>query len=117
MRLLHVHVDNFGTLRNFDLTLHEGLNALYMENGCGKSTLIAFLKCMLYGLAESRSRDLSENERKHYLPWQGGSFGGSLLLEHEDTPLRIVRRFGMRPSEDTMEVFSEDTGARTDQLD
>ncbi len=116
MKLKRIHIENFGTLRNFDLTFTDGLNAHPMENGSGKSTLIAFLKSMLYGLSDSRSRDLSENERRHYLPWQGGTFGGSLILEHEEKTYRLVRRFSTRPSEDTLEVFDEDTGTRTDAL-
>ena len=116
MKLLHAHIENFGTLRNFDLAFSDGLNAYPMENGSGKSTLIAFLKCMLYGLSDSRSHDLSENERKHFSPWQGGVFGGSLIIEHKEKVYRIVRRFGTRPSEDILDVYEEDTGARTDVL-
>ena len=116
MKLLCARVENFGVLKSFSFSFTEGLNAYCIENGAGKSTLIAFLKCMLYGLSDSRSRDLAENERKHYLPWQGGTFGGSLILEHGGAVLRIVRRFGARPSEDTLEVFEEDTGRLTDAL-
>ena len=116
MKLIYVRAENFGTLKSFSLSFVEGLNAYCIENGAGKSTLIAFLKCMLYGLSESRSHDLSENERKHYLPWQGGTFGGTLILEHENTVLRIVRRFGARPAEDTLEVFEEESGKPTDVL-
>ena len=116
MKLIFAHVENFGTLKDFSLSFTEGLNAHCMENGAGKSTLIAFLKCMLFGLSDSRSRNLSENERKRYLPWQGGTFGGYLTVEHEGAEYRIVRRFGARPAEDTLAVFEEHTGAPTDAL-
>ncbi len=116
MKLIFAHVENFGTLKDFSLSFNEGLNAHCMENGEGKSTLIAFLKCMLFGLSDSRSRDLTENERKRYLPWQGGAFGGYLTVEHEGAEYRIVRRFGARPAEDTLAVFDERTGAPTNAL-
>lgn len=110
MELIRCHIDNFGVLSDKVFHFSKGLTALCLENGQGKSTLCAFLKCMLYGLSESRSRDLCENERKHYAPWQGGTFGGSLILRHEGKLYRVTRRFGTKPSEDLLEVFDEQTG-------
>ena len=53
--------------------------------GTGKTTLAAFLCAMLYGLPATRKNDPAENERKKYLPWQGGVFGGSgMYLPIED---------------------------------
>ncbi len=116
MELICCQVENFGVLSEKVFHFSKGLNALCLENGQGKSTLCDFIKCMLYGLSESRRRDLSENERKHYTPWQGGSFGGSLILRHEGKTYRITRSFGTKPSEDRLEVFDEQTGERTRAL-
>lgn len=116
MELIRCHVENFGVLSDKVFHFSEGLNALCLENGQGKSTLCDFIKCMLYGLSESRRRDMTENERKHYAPWQGGSFGGSLILRHEGRIYRVTRSFGTKPSEDLMEVFDEQTGERTRAL-
>ncbi len=116
MELIRCHVENFGRLSDLNLEFHAGLNAFCLENGGGKTTLCAFIKCMLYGLADNRKQSLYENERKHYLPWQGGIFGGSLTVLHEGRVYRISRRFGARPSEDSLEVFDEETGAKTDAL-
>ena len=76
MKLLSLHIENFGTLQDFDLVPSEGLNVLYQKNGWGKSTLAVFIKAMFYGLPSSTNRSLDENERKKYSPWQGGAFGG-----------------------------------------
>lgn len=116
MKLIHLHVENFGCLHALSLELHEGVNGFCMDNGSGKTTLCAFIKCMLYGLSQNRKQDISENERKHYLPWQGGECGGSLTVLHEGRTYRITRRFGKRPAEDLLEVYDEETGARTDAL-
>lgn len=116
MQLIRCHIEGFGKLSDFCLDFHNGLNAFYMENGAGKTTLCAFIKCMLYGLSESRKQDISENERKHYLPWQGGTFGGSLTVSYEGCVYRISRHFGARPSEDRLDVFDEQTGKKTDAL-
>ena len=116
MELIRCHADNFGVLSGKSFDFSEGLNALCLENGQGKSTLCAFIKCMLYGLSDSRSRDPLDNERKHYAPWQGGRFGGSVTLRFEDRTYRIHRSFGARPSEDRMEIFDEQSGALTNAL-
>lgn len=116
MELIRCHIDNFGVLSGHTINFSEGLNAFCLENGQGKSTLCAFLKCMLYGLSDSRRRDLSDNERKHYTPWQGGTFGGSLTLRFEGKAYRLTRSFGTRPAEDRLEVYDEQTGALTHTL-
>ena len=50
MRIESLHIDRFGKLRDFDLTLEEGLTLIYGRNESGKSTVMAFLRAMLYGL-------------------------------------------------------------------
>ncbi len=105
MRILRLHVEAFGTLRDYDLELNEGLNVLYHENGWGKSTLAAFVKAMLFGLPATGKRSLDENERKKYQPWQGGSFGGSLELICEKGGFRIERFFGAKESGDSFALY------------
>ena len=100
MRLLRLHVENFGVLQNYDLTLTDGLNVLYEKNGWGKSTLAVFVKAMFYGLPASAKRSLDENERKKYTPWQGGAFGGSLEFVCQKGRFRVERFFGDKESLD-----------------
>ncbi len=105
MKLLRLHVENFGKLQNFDLELSDGLNVLYQKNGWGKSTLAVFIKAMLYGLPASTKRSLDENERKKYTPWQGGAFGGSLEFETADGAFRVERFFGAKEAADSFALF------------
>ena len=116
MELIFCHIESFGTLRDKTARFHPGLNALRLDNGKGKTTLLAFIRCMLYGLSDGRSRDELENDRKHYAPWQGGCFGGSLVLKHGEKTYRLVRRFGARPADDLLQVFDEQTGAPSGEL-
>ncbi len=115
MRLLRLHVDNFGALRNFDLSLEAGMNVLYQKNGWGKSTLAVFIKAMLYGLPATSKRSLDENERKKYTPWQGGSYGGSLEIETEKGRFRIERSFGVKESGDSFSLFDLSTNLPSTQ--
>ena len=109
MRLISMHVDNFGGLHNYDYNFEDGLNVILHDNGWGKTTMAAFLKAMLYGFDSKRSKDITENERKRYLPWQGGNYGGSLDFEAESVNYRIYRTFGDTPRFDKVKILNLDT--------
>ena len=105
MKLIRLHVENFGKLHNFDYSFDEGLNVLLQENGWGKSTLAAFIKAMLYGMPASSRQSLDENERKKYMPWQGGAYGGSLEFSTAEGKYRIERFFGAKESGDSFALY------------
>ena len=94
MKLIRLHVENFGRLSNFDMDFTEGLNSMLRENGWGKSTLAAFLRVMFYGLEGGRKRDLSENDRLKYKPWNQGHFGGTMEFEADGKRYLVTRDFG-----------------------
>ena len=114
MRLIGLHVENFGGLHDYTEVFEAGLNVRLQPNGWGKSTLAVFIKAMLYGLPASTKRSLIENERKRYAPWQGGVFGGSLDIEVGGEAYRIERSFGSKEAEDTLTVLSLRTGGEAD---
>lgn len=101
MKLLECHVDNFGKLSNFDYQFSDGLTVIQEPNGFGKSTLAAFIKAMLYGFPRTAGRNIASNERKKkYIPWQGGTYGGSLDFEFEGVNYRVWRIFGKTAAKD-----------------
>lgn len=110
MRIREIYIEGFGKLSKMKLTLSGGLNALKRENGFGKTTLSVFIKAMLYGLDKTKKQSISENDRKHYLPWSGGKCGGSLTLEAGGRVYRIERSFGARAQEDTFRLYDAETG-------
>lgn len=110
MRILRLHIENFGTLHDLDLEFQEGLQVFCRENGWGKSTLAAFIKAMFYGLPRTARRSLKENDRKHYLPWQGGTFGGSMEFQAGGREYRAERFFGARDRDDTFVLYDLRTG-------
>ena len=114
MKLIGLHIENFGGLCDYTENFTEGLNVRHHPNGFGKSTLAVFIKAMLYGLPASTKRSLIENERKRYTPWQGGVFGGSLDIEVGGESYRIERSFGAKEAEDTLSVISLRTGGPAD---
>ena len=114
MKLISMHVDDFGGLHNYDYNFEEGLNVVLQDNGWGKTTMAAFLKAMLYGYDTKRSKDITENERKRYLPWQGGKYGGFLDFEADGIRYRVYRTFGETPRFDKVKIINLDnkTSAR-----
>ena len=110
MRLLNCQIENFGKLHELSLNFQDGLNVFLRENGFGKSTLAAFIRVMFYGLSGERKAQDSDNERKKYRPWQGGSFGGSLCFALDDgKSYRITRHFGERKGQDQFMLYDAET--------
>lgn len=104
MKIISIHVNNFGKLHNVDLSFNEGINATCEENGYGKSTLSSFIKAMLYGLDGDRVRDELLNERKRFAPWQGGAFGGSMTFEAGGKTYVATRVFHDKAADDEYEL-------------
>lgn len=115
MIIREVFVAAFGRLENERFCFDNGLNCLIKNNGYGKTTLLTFIKAMLYGLEDGK-RSVTENERKRYLPWRGGNASGYMTVELDFGTFRIERSFGKRSSEDTFKVYDLSTGRLTDRF-
>ena len=116
MKLIECYIENFGRLSDLRLSFSDGLNILCKENGFGKTTLTVFIKAMLFGLDDTKKARIEENDRKHYMPWQGGRFGGTLTFECEGEKYRIERTFMPRASEDTFALYDCRTGKESDRF-
>lgn len=101
MRLIDCYIENFGSLSEKRISFNSGLNCFCSANGSGKTTLATFIATMLFGFPETKKQSLDENDRKKYLPWQGGRYGGSLTIEVDDKVYTIERTFGARASDDS----------------
>ena len=110
MKFIECYIENFGRLHAFRYTFKDGVNSILADNGYGKTTLSVFIKCMLYGMEDTKKQGLDENDRKHYLPWQGGRCGGYLSLSVKGHRYRIERSFGAKASEDSFALYDLDTG-------
>lgn len=110
MKLIECYIENFGKLSSFTHTFSEGLNIINADNGYGKTTLSVFIKSMLYGIDAKKLRG-EESDRKRYMPWQGGRFGGSLTFEDKGNLYRIERTFGGKPSGDIFAIYNAESGA------
>src|SRR5215471_18564784 len=88
MKIENIHVDGFGVWNDKNWgPLNPGLNIFHGPNETGKSTLMAFVRSMLFGFEKRGSA-------KRYEPLKGGSHGGSLDIVVGDTRLRLERKQG-----------------------
>ncbi len=111
MKLLECHIENFGTLHGLDMDFSDGLNSFLQENGWGKSTFADFLLVMFYGFENETKKNLLENERRRFAPWQGGIYGGTIRFEARGREYRLERSFGARDrKEDLFALYDEETG-------
>ena len=104
MRILSVHVENFGKLSDVNIDFKEGTNIIKEDNGWGKSTLATFIRALFYGLEGDNKRDDISCERKRFAPWQGGAFGGSMIFETHGKTYYLSRFFGSKAAEDSFEL-------------
>ncbi|WP_434383749.1 AAA family ATPase [Melittangium boletus] len=82
LRIDVLRIQGFGHFTNAEWELRPGLNLLYGPNEAGKSTLLAFLRGMLFGF-DAR-----------YEP-ESGSWGGELCVSSAAGPL-VIRRAASR---------------------
>ncbi len=73
MRITALKVDGFGVWTGLELDgLSAGLNVFYGPNEAGKTTLLQFVRSMLYGFSPLR--------RRYLPPLYGGTSGGALRM-------------------------------------
>ena len=87
MRIAEFHVEGFGRLTNVSMTdIPPGLSIVLGENEAGKTTLLAFLRSILFGLP-------ARNKKEFYPPLNGGRKGGRIVLRNAHSERIIVERF------------------------
>jgi uncharacterized protein YhaN len=89
MRISRIQIDRYGLWRNLDLPLDpSGISVIYGPNEAGKSTLLNFIRGVLYGFPASETHGHSR---------ENALLGGTLHVLHQDRLLEISRRRGDRP--------------------
>lgn len=100
---------NFGKFQNRSFRLEEGINIVYGENESGKSTLHAFIQCMLFGLKKMRGRAARTDSYTRYTPWNNPSwYEGSIRFSCGGKDFRLERDF--RRGEEGTKLVCESDG-------
>ena len=104
MRILKIEIEEFGKLSNQLFLLGEGLNLIEGPNESGKSTLLAFIRFLLYGFPRKAGADGEEREKR--LSWHAGRAAGRLFLRTEAGEFCVFRAV-VRQGSAARESFSE----------
>jgi uncharacterized protein YhaN len=94
MYLARLHVDGYGIFSNFDLpadseeqTFSRNLSVVVGPNESGKTTLLSFLRSILFGFLDARSRE------NLYLPVNRAKHGGLMTLLDSQGEKYVVARY------------------------
>ena len=91
MKLERIHIERFGAWQNLELPVDsEGISVYYGPNEAGKSTLMKFVRGVLYGFRKGESGRPANDDGTR--PW-----GGSLQIRH-DHESWMIRRSGQGDS-------------------
>lgn len=109
MHILSLHIREFGGLRDISADLSKGLNLISGNNESGKSTLIAFIRFMLYGFPKRAAGEaLSDGERA--FSWENGIADGSMTVEKNEKIYRIERREQSGTGKKLLQIIDEASG-------
>jgi len=93
MKIKRIYIDGFGIFHDVDIkTFKDGIVVFYGLNESGKSTLVAFIKAILFGF--ERKKEFSLTHR--YEPVNGGRHGGLIEIEDFDGSVYTVERYSNR---------------------
>lgn len=84
MIIKQLAVKEFGKFKDRVIELHPNMSLVYGQEDSGKTTLLAFIRCMLYGM---------ETADRCYIAKETGQCSGSIILETGEKVYQIERDF------------------------
>lgn len=89
MRIQEIHIDGYGIYHEFEFKdIPDGFSVILGENEAGKSTLLSFLRSILFGFQDKRSKE------NLYEPLRGGQKGGRLVVVPKSGERYLIERRG-----------------------
>jgi uncharacterized protein YhaN len=109
MRIRSLHIYHFGALQEFKWTLDpSGLQFLFGENEAGKTTVMDFIKCMLFGFPTRKEA------QRRYEPKNGNRLGGRVTVEHPGLGVWSVERIEGSKAAGDVKIYN-DAGQQKDE--
>lgn len=90
MIICEANIHNFGKLHDEKYIFRDGINLIYGPNESGKTTLFQFIKFILYGSKETRSKSAIPVRQK-YFSHNADIIGGNIIIEHSNIKYCIER--------------------------
>lgn len=113
MQIREIHIDGFGIFSNTHITgMIQGINVIYGPNEFGKTTLLAFIRRVLFGFPSLRSPSVNP-----YPALSGGAYGGKLICELNNNKIIVIHRTkGTHGGSVTIQMDSRELGGQ-EELD
>jgi uncharacterized protein YhaN len=109
MQIREIHIDGFGVFSNKQVTgLTTGLNVIYGENEAGKTTLIEFIRRILFGSPRKKK------EVNLYPPLYGGRHGGKLKCQSAEGETLFISRNLSGKDDITLSLPGRELGGASD---
>ncbi len=94
MKIKKIQISSFGKFNNFEILLNENLQVIYGKNEAGKSTIMDFIKIMLYSRqnGENTTKD-DKIFRTKYIPWNSTlEMGGAIEFIHNSNYCKLQKK-------------------------
>ncbi len=101
MKINKLSIASFGRISSSEYELSDGLNVIYGPNESGKSTVLSFIRFMLFGCHGRRSANNVTFEEK-YQPWDNTALSGSMEFEAFGEAYHTSRSVGVRKEYSTI---------------
>lgn len=95
MHIKKLSVQSFGKIKNRSFEFEPGLNIVFGNNESGKTTLLSFVRYMLFGFHGRRSESNLTQEEK-FLPWDNTAINGSMDFVYDGNEYITSRTNGVR---------------------
>ncbi|HPQ47988.1 MAG TPA: AAA family ATPase [Clostridia bacterium] len=95
MKIDKLKVNGFGRINDREFSFSDRMNLVYGKNEAGKSTLMNFIKAMLYGFTNQRTDGEGRpSDKARYKPWDSPNYSGYIeLYKDNGKKIRIEKDF------------------------
>ncbi len=90
MRIHSIHIIEYAAMKDRRFDFSDGLNIIEGKNESGKSTILSFIKFMLYGFPKGKGSD-AVGEKEKSFSWEGGVASGTMNISTSEGEFRIER--------------------------
>lgn len=103
MIIHELKIDGFGKHYNLDVKFNENINIILGNNESGKSTVVSFIRALLFGMPDTEHCI----DRKKYRPWKkSAKYGGEMIFEHKGILYKVCAEFGNSKKNDNFLLYN-----------
>ncbi len=109
MKIDTIHIDGFGQFHQLPIkNLPAGLTIFKGANEAGKSTILSFIRRMLFGFPSGRT------SCNFYPPFEGGNHGGRLVITTDSGERCVIERYATKGNDIKITLKDGSIGGITD---